>query len=261
MQTIQKDQDTWALPTDPYSAQPRESLRNQALSTLEVQCMWDAGYTEHQNWWDASTPLPVDARASGEVPLFNQQLAAQCGYGLAPDPRSTVGADSYNVGGDGSEEFAQAQTRCWTTAIDQLLAVDQASADPIAQTIKKQMGNLRADTSLLPLQGAAANWTECMAPLQIADLPTHPWDPGAMPPESLFERWLWDPLCPASEEEVAYAVHDAQCRESSGWTDALYEVEWEIHQSFVEEYPSELAALVSDNALLSAQYAAIIEGR
>ena len=82
-----------------------------------------------------------------------------------------------------------------------------------------------------------------------------------MPPESLFERWLWDPLCPASEEEVAYAVHDAQCRESSGWTDALYEVEWEIHQSFVEEYPSELAALTADNALLSAQYTAIIEGR
>ncbi len=82
-----------------------------------------------------------------------------------------------------------------------------------------------------------------MAPLGTIDLPAEPWSLGygrLSVPDSLQEKWQWHNVGQPTPAEIEYAVYDAQCRESSGWTDILYDAEWDMREAFVNQHRTEL---------------------
>ncbi|MPN43353.1 hypothetical protein SDC9_190912 [bioreactor metagenome] len=107
---------------------------------------------------------------------------------------------------------------------------------------------------------AAARWRECMAPLGIVDLPDEPWTAGAMSmPPSLMSAWGWtSSFGKPSADEVRIAVHDANCRETSGWSEALYESQWALAEKFVEDNKPALDALLQQHNKYIKKYQQII---
>lgn len=91
---------------------------------------------------------------------------------------------------------------------------------------------------------ALEEWKACMRPLGIADLPE---DPREMPSPSLSEKLYGNisednpiPDQPLAEE-VAVAVKDAECRQSSGWLQKSYDIQWAFLQDYVKENKKTLA--------------------
>ena len=77
-------------------------------------------------------------------------------------------------------------------------------------------------------------------------LPDQPWDMlHSQMPSVLQDRFDWQPTGEAGSEEIAFATHDATCRESSGWTTTLYDLEWDQHAQFAAEHQSEIDAEVA----------------
>ncbi|WP_336250444.1 hypothetical protein [Stomatohabitans albus] len=85
---------------------------------------------------------------------------------------------------------------------------------------------------------ASAKWRECMAPLGIEDLPE---TPAQMPPVSKMREWYDlangdSPLSgEAGESEKQAATHDAQCRLSSGYSEAAYNAYYDASLKDVTE--------------------------
>ena len=102
-----------------------------------------------------------------------------------------------------------------------------------------------------------------MSPLGIADLPARPWvfmNPGEAP-ESLMNQWEWRPTGQASADEIRVASHDAQCRESSGWSERFYDAEWKLHSEFIANNKAEIEKILEENKAKAEYYLAAIEQR
>ena len=75
---------------------------------------------------------------------------------------------------------------------------------------------------------AGKRWHECMRPQGVADLPP---DPRGMPSPSVTKRFALDVITEesilqgpkVSAEEIALATADAECQESSGYAQKLYD--------------------------------------
>jgi hypothetical protein len=79
---------------------------------------------------------------------------------------------------------------------------------------------------------ATAEWRECLESQVDFPLPEDP--RTGMPPTEAMKLWGTGEEG-ASAEEIADAVADAECRESSGLTEAAYEKNWEEQTKLVEQ--------------------------
>ncbi|RRC95227.1 hypothetical protein [Schaalia canis] len=270
-----KDRKQWTLPTDPYFDHRDWELETAAQVLMRVECMNQRGFTEEKMHLVPFAPRSESYGPGGER-LFNEELAGKYGYRLAPDPSQVPGVP-YRDPQSESHEQRMADSECdliararfdgisveeWKkrnyeaapgtdsgdasflgSEADMALEVLEAQA-----TVGSQLNRLHADRQAPALVAAAGRWNECMQPLGIPDLPDQPWDVTSVHalPESLQERWVSfdDSSSPnadaASADEIAVAVHDAQCRESSGWNEELYEAEWAIREEFVTAHREEL---------------------
>lgn len=93
------------------------------------------------------------------------------------------------------------------------------------------------------VKAAKDRWRKCMAPLGIADLPQ---SPEEMPPASSTDAWFSNmdesPLMVSKpkKEELDLAKKDAECRESSGYTQISYDVAWGMLQDYVNTNQKDL---------------------
>jgi hypothetical protein len=192
--------------------------RDFAYNRTFIPCLLARGYD-----LGAGPPLrnPAEGVTLNAVgrQLFNLALAEEYGYSgptqaPPPEPPQEV-YDRLNTpeGQEASEECsAQAQAVTPPSPSQDLLSSLEVAAYSSAN---------QADAVL----EAAEEWRACMASLGVPDLPSGPQE---MPTGS--QRQLFDPDrardgTPGAEE-VRQAVTDARCRETSGWSTALYEEEW-----------------------------------
>jgi len=263
---VTKDQSHWTLPTDPYYGGQISALTSQAEETVVKNCMVKAGFSDYRVRMDASAPAPANLAGDGISVLFNETTAKQFGYRRAPDPRDLLEVETEASGGDlfngKSNEFfdqldicnLEGQAVVAGVSVDEFKASHQesaGSADAVQEnpaSIGSQLNRLAVDLNSPELSAAAASWRECMAPLGISDLPDRPWDAGSMGlPESLRDKWGWRPTGKPSADEIATASADAACRASSGWTDTLYQQEWDTRQAFVDAHRAELAPVLAEH--------------
>ena len=274
---VTKDQSQWTLPTDPYYGGQISALTSQAEETVVKNCMVKAGFSDYRVRMDASAPAPANLAGDGISVLFNETTAKQFGYRRAPDPRDLLEAETEASGGDlfngKSNEFfdqldicnLEGQAAVAGVSVDEFKASHQesaGSADAVQEdpaSIGSQLNRIGVDLNSPELSAAAASWRECMAPLGISDLPDRPWDAGSMKlPESLRDKWGWKPTGKPSADEIATASADAACRASSGWTDTLYQQEWDTHQAFVDAHRAELAPVLAEHQAEAAHAREII---
>ena len=271
---VTKDQSHWTLPTDPYYGGQIMPLSLQAWDTVVRNCMVKAGFSDYRVGMDASAPPPANLAGDGISTFFNETTASQFGYHQAPDPRDLLrdeveaaGGSLYAGRGDGFLDQLsicnlEGQAAVAGVSVEEFKerfnkSVADAQADP--SSISSQLNRLGTDRTSPELSAAAASWRECMAPLGISDLPDHPWDAGSMKlPESLRDKWNWRPIATPSADEIATASADAACRASSGWTDTLYQQEWDTHQAFVDAHRAELAPVLADHQAEAARAREII---
>ena len=93
---------------------------------------------------------------------------------------------------------------------------------------------------------AIEEWKACMRPQGIPDLPD---DPERMPTESMVKKWFPEannssteaPAIPTQNpEEFMIAKQDADCRQSSGYLQKSYDVQWSFLQDYVKKYQKTL---------------------
>ena len=274
---VTKDQSHWTLPTDPYYGGQISALTSQAEETVVKNCMVKAGFSDYRVRMDASAPAPANLAGDGISVLFNETTAKQFGYRRAPDPRDLLEVETEASGGElfngKSNEFfdqldicnLEGQAVVAGVSVDEFKASHQesaGSADAVQEnpaSIGSQLNRLAVDLNSPELSAAAASWRECMAPLGISDLPDRPWDAGSMGlPESLRDKWGWRPTGKPSADEIATASADAACRASSGWTDTLYQQEWDTRQAFVDAHRAELAPVLAEHQAEAARAREII---
>ncbi|RRC95230.1 hypothetical protein EII11_06240 [Schaalia canis] len=267
----QKNQDRWVLPTDAYRGRAVGNYVENAKIVAEVHCMQQKGYADFPLHIKLFQPEDEVYPWGSSKKIFNEGIASRFGYRLDGNNSYVEGApppDTYasTLGGDAEQHLEQcresAMQRITPDEYEALKKEMQrvSSLKEIPQTeeearallgedprsdAERQLGRLALDLQQPGLLDAAQKWRECMAPLGIADLPEFPWETASYDlPISLQDRWNWDTGGTPSQEEVQYAVHDANCRRSSGWFDTLYEEEWKLCEEFVTAHRAELAPLL-----------------
>ena len=273
---VTKDQSHWTLPTDPYYGGQIMPLSLQAWDTVVRNCMVKAGFSDYRVGMDASAPPPANLAGDGISTFFNETTASQFGYRRAPDPRNVLEAEIEAAGPGGlfaskDKEFHKQLDVCDMegraavagVSVEEFKERSNKLADDVQEdlsSIGSQLNRLAVDLNSPELSAAAASWRECMAPLGISDLPDRPWDAGSTGglPESLRDKWGWRPTGKPSADEIATASADAACRASSGWTDTLYQQEWDTHQAFVDAHRAELAPVLAEHQAKAARAREII---
>ncbi|WP_350257790.1 hypothetical protein [Scrofimicrobium sp. R131] len=260
---VVKDRASWSLPIDPYFSVDFSDYQMNAKQWLVRDCMAVDGW-DYRVGVDASAPLAETKSASG-ARLFTPELAAKYGYRMAPEPRLPLEAEKVAKGGglylDAPPEFDQKLDECLSQGREEL---KQAGApEERSETEQALSGgyNVLFSTAVTDeVHQAATRWRECMAPLGIVDLPEEPWTAGSMYlPPSLMSAWGWtSSFGKPSADEVRIAVHDANCRETSGWSEALYESQWDLAEKFVEDNKPALDALLQQHNEYIKKYQQII---
>lgn len=230
----------WALPLDPYIFSQSE-MTNYAENLLVSDCMSE----KNLDW-----PIPaidvdhlsVSWESPGGRRILTVEVAQQYGYHTpSPLPRDVV------------KQMGEMNAR-------QLSPTEQSALDACIQAARQtlplpeinQIGNQYANADLVAaaqqpaVVAAAAAWRQCMAPLGISDLPQMPeGGSSSMPTASQSAAFGLDvvesdPDSQPSTQEIAAAVADAQCRDSSGFSGALYDAEWSAQSVTLAQHADEL---------------------
>jgi hypothetical protein len=112
---IERDQSTWTLPLDRYSAVPSYRLEGLAEDLLRTDCIRRAGFPDEKTGFDYDAPR-AETEGANWTRLFTVELAQKYGYRMAPDPGDNFAADREAGGGDWrttkSDEYLNVWDRC-----------------------------------------------------------------------------------------------------------------------------------------------------
>ncbi|MGH9247551.1 MAG: hypothetical protein ACRD29_25200 [Acidimicrobiales bacterium] len=242
----------WRLPLDEYrpNSAAQQYLHGFAEDALLAECLDEEGL--------AGFPLgdpPAASITEGDPSavglsnegrqLFNVDIAGQAGY-HHPLEVFVADIDAYNVSPEEQAERAAFQALL-AESVDNRAAfdgcLDEVRGDALPMVdfnLVQSMEQVASETAQQDddIAEAAGRWHECMAPQGYPDLPERP---DEMPSESvradvgIVEEPEGAPSAAGSTpstREIEVAVFDAECRESSGYSEALYqaEVEAQFHQ-------------------------------
>ncbi len=264
---VVKDPLTWSLPFDRVLDGNLARLEQHASDLLVDQCMAEAGFDDYELMNSSAVPFP-ETSPHGNATLFNVAIAQKYGYRMAPDPSYKISWEKIDLQGGGYyDNKPESFKNQWYACLDEVqvelhgpptteyLEVDENGPIPI----ESQLNRFMVDTSSPELQAAAEQWRTCMAPQGISDLPEEPWEAGTLDlPESLMTRLDYWPTGDPSAGEISVATADAQCRESSGWTNLLYEATWDQQAAFVAANETEINGIVAENEAEAARMRSII---
>ncbi len=226
----ERDIENWVMPLDRYLALD-PFLANYAENLLVMPCMAAAGYewtVPVQDIRDA----PSATRNAVDRQVFTREIAASYGYHDA-GPLAAPNAAWRQLVTD--KQFIPAdEERALVECLEQArveLPVPTGQMK-LATTLAHQARDLaQIDPDVI---SAGRSWQECMASSGIADLPLTPIN---MPSPSMAQSFE---IASASAEEIAIALRDAECRDTSGWDEALYNVEWAAQLQLLAENAAEI---------------------
>lgn len=243
-----KNQALWTMPLDEFVVYSPE-LDNYTEQLLISDCLGAQGYEWPVPWQDTDFPLPEDMNQVG-LRLFTLELAKKWGYHFAQlqNPESaelwlefTETVDSYFP----NQELDDALVAC----TDKIRAKDKDSLSNfdgrnyISELTTQAMIIVEQDPDVVK---AVKAWRECLTPrVDYAVTQEQPWEG---PPSAEQEKWgaVTGSSSAPSAEELAAAVADAECQESSGWAALWYERNWEEQEKLVAENRDKLDRIRAD---------------
>lgn len=248
---VEKNRLMWVMPLDAYMV--AEQL-DSAVDVFIEPCMQERGFTYRRPAVDV-TKRSETVTVSGRN-LFNVEVARQWGYGGAPDPNADAlradAAESMHWSAEQQDQFQE--------------CLDSARVQFPAQRINNVVTSLSFSAwsgakNAPEVLEAAERWVHCMQPLGFSDLPDGPnADGGGTPTPSMVEAYTgvpydatFDGAAPEQTaeqraEEIRIATFDAECQESSGYAQALYDAEWDRQVSIVRENEDALTRLLDEKA-------------
>lgn len=237
-----KNIDTWSMPLDPYIEVTRSPYPREAWLVTMTGCMDEAGFDAPEVPQGYAPPAdPV--RNSADYRVFNTRIAEQYGYHQGPYLPGYQFEDAGDEMSKRLETWGASGMRAFEACgekYDYLLG----SPGDTARNLSGQASHNVEQSGRLDDEKEA--WVECMKPLGISSLPD---DPGEFPTTEAQKAVGFDnpedaeiiPSVP-TPEEIALAVHDAGCRESSGYLQELYDLEWDEQLQLLESNKATLDA-------------------
>lgn len=249
------------MPLDAYLVDT--TLNNAAEDVLVEACMRDSGFDYRRPQVDVSMRSETKSLAGRK--LFNVETAAQWGYSGAPDPNAMI------------LQAASEESMSWSSEQDEQYWACLDEARKELPTEGMRINNTLSGFAVAPWNGAvrdpvvvaaAEKWVACMQPLGITDLPSSPHDDGGgTPTESMSASYgeiadgMANERTPEQKaEEIRLATFDAECQESSGYAQALYDAEWDRQLSVVAENEDALATLLEEKTAFEKQAQEILDG-
>lgn len=241
---------TWRQPLDDFY--PASVDQNYAASLATSACMRDAGV---KNWpvEDPSKYLPPTFTRRVRK-MFDQDIAKAYGYhaGLGHTVEREVPPPL-------TPEQEASLAECQEGAFSRL-----GLTSPILGYVQGLAGAAAEDALHSDaVESAARGWRECMLPLGLPDLPETPL--GNMPTETQRVRFgLTDDdtdetkVQPATPQEIREATMDAGCRESSGYTAALYDQEVSSGLAAIKKQPERISEALKATEQFNKKIRAII---
>ncbi|MFI2753967.1 hypothetical protein ACGIF2_11075 [Cellulomonas sp. P22] len=258
-----KDIDRWVMPVDQYVPQ-HQLMLDYAENVLVSECMAAAGYTWAVPAFDIHAPASPTSNAVNRQ-LFGQEIAATWGYLPAPSTQQNAAAQEAAV----TQPLPEGSDDQFWQCVSDVRADQLPPASSEAMNFASSLGMaadqaVRVDSDVL---AAADRWSACMEPLGISDLPDVP---SEMPSESLRSQFgrgerAAEAVPPAestaSAREIEIATFDAACRDSSGWSEARYEAEWELQVTAVQQNVDVLERILDENREVEERALAVLAER
>lgn len=232
----------WALPLDTYHPDSAyaEARHLYAENLLVSACLAEEGVTYPA--FSAPTAASTSSAAVNDAGrrLFTPDIAATYGYHSAPrdDGSAAPSAEDSAAQRAFSEQVAadpgvqEAFEGCLSEARDE---VPYPNINLIESLETSAYQAAKVDREA---QSAAERWQTCLDPQGVADLPELP-DDGMPPTELAADFGLadadGDAFAAPGVEEIQLAEADAECRESSGLTEALYDAEFDAQVAFIAD--------------------------
>lgn len=234
--TFKPDIATWRMPLDAYVVNPGKT--DYARSLVYGACLRGKGFTPPPPALPGSNLTPV-YNTNGRK-LFNLDLARRFGYHNGPPNGKVAHEGDPKLPGE-----ATARVECAQEATAALGTSDEAAALVYSFKTAAYQDAIHSEKWI----AAGKRWRKCMLPLGIPDLPTT-FEDGVMPTDSQRSRFGMRasdaadaPLrsfVPTTVAEVREAEFDAKCRESSGLTPTLYELEVSNQERIISNNREEL---------------------
>ncbi|MBD3941760.1 hypothetical protein IF188_08655 [Microbacterium sp. NEAU-LLC] len=234
----------WTMPLDEFVSNDAH-LRDYAEALLERDC-----YAEHGiEWLVPWQPTDVGAGPSfsaGEHRLFTSTLATEFGYHTAPN--------TYNGVSEWREFVARASEIANTTPDFGSIMDDCQARSRKALPTPSNEALYYATEAALTLSAQAETdeavaqpgkeWAACMSSKGYDGVPTNPLE---WPSDALEEQWqVGIPGSTPAPDEIAMATADADCAESSGWSEAFYQANWSRQIDFIAENADRLVRIRSE---------------
>ncbi|WP_431791592.1 hypothetical protein [Microbacterium paraoxydans] len=236
----------WAMPLDEYFTFAPE-LHDYVESLLVGECLNGSGYDWPVPVRDGAFAWPANFNVVGHR-LFDRSIAERWGYHDAPAPDEKWVTDQ-----EGFRAYAArySSDAVFGRAYDDCLTKTQQSETPprfvegynfIAVLKAEAFEEAASDPRVTETH---QDWAECVSGvLPGVDKPS-----AVLEDRARAERFgLWGPTrtAGASTSERETAVKDAECRESSGYTTALYETQRERERLKIDEHVEELDKIADE---------------
>lgn len=221
----EKDMDQWVLPLDTYL--PPYFEAQYARQLLMRACMDRAGFEFRVAPVDIDEAPPETSNSSGRR-LFDVDLASRYGYHFAPSQR----VDRRLAQEIAATQYSTIEQR----QLDDCIRSAQAKLGAPSDSLADWLGFTVDVTSDPDVMSSVGSWAACLHARFPGDGTGWPED---MPGErrgsefGLDRATEWD-ADPPSDEEIALAVADAECRDSSGFREAYYSAEWNAQLVLIE---------------------------
>lgn len=249
------------LPLDDFLISDKQLKRKSYASALVVRgCLEPKGIESRVPYvdFDAAYADYADVRST-----LTRRQAARLGY-HRPTENPPAGIEAWERfrTQPRSERELAATTQCFEVDEDEIPSYPN---DVLNFTSSFATAAFQGSVKSSEVESAAEAWSVCMAPHGIEDLPG---DPQAMPSESIRQKYDTsggrdgETLGPITQAEIDLALADVDCRESSGYQQALYDAIWEREARLLEEnqaaFEEQRAAIEKTDAEIDriiAQYA------
>lgn len=242
--TVDRDSSKWAMPLDGYVA-PAGTKTDYAENLAVQPCLRKAGIDDPPPWatvdgLQAASDADDTADRANPSPALatTRPLTAALAEARGYHGPSTAGANedamrAWGFDPDRQRAFAGlpdgVAEACWGQA-RKVLGDAPSGAEQTASELAQRSTYLaavdaRRDESVVT---AAAGWRSCMTPSGVTDLPD---GPEGMPSPSMRitghdgDRTVLY-TSTVGKAEIAVAVRDVDCQDSSGYRTALYDAEW-----------------------------------
>jgi len=285
-----KDIASWVMPLDPFSTATLANLSNYAENRRMETCLSNEGFS-----WPIPVEPTDEAsylafpKNKSNFPVLTVEIAKRYGYTAVYTPgptrelqahvklnriaESTPGLDTtLQACTEESRKTFDVSKAFDVSAVAGMWMYEEAKKIPQDPAVKKASTAWKKcvvaagyDVSISAPAGDEAEWmpTEklgvelgfyspppSMRP-QPTDGPMHTYGDTEVDPDTI------GPLKP-TPAEIELAVADATCRDSSGWTKAYYEAQWDAEVRVVQKHADQLKAMEADIEALTAQARQIV---